>query len=212
VSTVEESVLRVARGASLVLGACVAAAGTAFAGGGTTPDPGARELDDSACGSDVPEPRFFPQVAYFFTEEPIRPYGLDRYVQRGFLVYGGMDPSSDFDDPEALSDIWLYDLSTVDVASICRWIRLQGDSGAAGGRFGGAMAYVDSVREFVVVGGFVEETYWVSRADEQALYIPLDTLATWSYGLLFSGSTSLDLGLEYAISEMGNPACGELHT
>lgn len=163
----------------------------------------AEDLKDSACAGDVPEPRRFPQMAYFFTEEPIATPTADREIQRGFLLYGGMDPGSSFSNPVAFNDLWLYDLTSVDHEEACHWYEISPSTGTP--LFGGAMGYVEDSRTFAIVGGVeVDGPDAVTTSELRTL--SLDALTD-----AFAIDDVLD-DLEYAVAEVGSPACSGSRT
>jgi len=85
-------------------------------------------------------------MAWFFSEEPIPSPTLDRWLQRGFMLYGGQDAFGN-----AMNDLWLYDLTSIERTDVCRWYEI--DSQASDyATYGGALVYRDLNREFVLMG------------------------------------------------------------
>lgn len=201
----------------------VASAGTAPAG---------------SCAA-MPDARRFHQMSWFITDPAIGPIlltsadGNPVWVERGLLVYGGIDASTD----GLLSDLWLFDLtngsvwdSTVAGASAlydgsdpadldggvydyCRWHQLDSSGNPPLAR--GSMVYVPDLERFVVVGGWTEDgdtswtTHEVTALDLRDIETGVATLSDLGSGLPSAGAT---WHLDAAQDDAGDPLCEGTYT
>ncbi|GDX81986.1 hypothetical protein LBMAG42_37970 [Deltaproteobacteria bacterium] len=129
-------------------------------------------VDASACGGTVPEERSFHQASWFFVDQSTKEMGTGasaRYVQRGFLLFGGESLSTG----DILDDAWVFDTTNLGTGK-CPWIELPATGRP---RMAGGMGWDPSADEFVQVGGYTSNgatTYAVDTVLRASLADLLD--------------------------------------
>lgn len=187
----------------------------------------------------VPAARRFHQLSWFITDPAEGPIlltsqgGNPVWVERGILVYGGADASTD----ALLSDLWLFDLSNPDVwdrsvgaasellaaadpadldaglYDYCRWHQLDSSGNPPLAR--GSMVYVPDLERFVVVGGWTEGggTSWttgdVMALDLRDIEAGATTFSTLGAGLPTATAT---WHLNAALNSAGDVLCQGTYT
>jgi len=104
---------------------------------------GVEFLGGELCNDQVPPARIFAQAAYFHVKQPIEvPRPEQPYVQRGFVVAGGKAAKPN-GGRQVLSDLWVYDLSTLAPTKRCPWVKISDQAWAVGGVHSGTLTTID---------------------------------------------------------------------
>jgi hypothetical protein len=172
---------------------CAAAITTAFACDNVQgPDKDAPDEDDEAVYSaetpsydcdEQPSARIFAQMAGFHADTPIEVAQTEadvlypsmtlestRPVERGFLLYGGLDT----DAFAPLNDLWLFDI-TNEPSLACPWVKISDEANPRGAVYGASLTFRPTDESLFLVGGHLSDGVNTATSADIAV-IDLDSL------------------------------------